>query len=68
MVPLEVALLLSLKPAESETSAVVTLLDWFDLRDVLILILERPDPSMDLFDYIHSRQDPMKEHKAKVSS
>ncbi|XP_027131755.1 serine/threonine-protein kinase pim-1 [Larimichthys crocea] len=66
MVPLEVALLLSLKPAESETSAVVTLLDWFDLRDVLILILERPDPSMDLFDYIHSRQDPMKEHKAKI--
>ncbi|KAG8007356.1 Histone deacetylase 11 [Nibea albiflora] len=66
MVPLEVALLLRLKPAESETSAVVTLLDWFDLSDVLILVLERPDPCIDLFDYIHSGKDPMKEHKAKI--
>lgn len=68
MVPLEVALLLRLKPAESETSAVVTLLDWYDLDNSLILVLERPVPCMTLSDYVNRRQFPMQEHETKVSS
>lgn len=51
MVPLEVALLLTLKPAQSESSEFVTLLDWFDLEDMLILVLERPDPCIGMYDY-----------------
>ncbi|XP_010733991.3 serine/threonine-protein kinase pim-2 isoform X1 [Larimichthys crocea] len=66
MVPLEVALLLRLKPAESETSAVVTLLDWYDLDNSLILVLERPVPCMTLSDYVNRRQFPMQEHETKI--
>ncbi|KAG8003243.1 Serine/threonine-protein kinase pim-2 [Nibea albiflora] len=66
MVPLEVALLLRLKPAESETSAVVTLLDWYDLEDSVILVLERPVPCMDLSQYVNRREFSMQEHEAKI--
>ncbi|TKS74179.1 Serine/threonine-protein kinase pim-2 [Collichthys lucidus] len=66
MVPLEVALLLRLKPAESETSAVVTLLDWYDLDNSLILVLERPVPCMTLQEYVNRRQFPMQEHETKI--
>ncbi|KAG8010349.1 Serine/threonine-protein kinase pim-1 [Nibea albiflora] len=66
MVPLEVALLLTLEPAESESSAVVTLLDWFDLEDVLILVLERPDPCMGMYDYIYREEHRIKEDEAKI--
>lgn len=68
LVPLEVALLMRLKPAESESSAVVTLLDWYDLDETLILVLERPVPSMNLSEYINRRQFPLQEHEVKVST
>lgn len=48
-------------------SGVVNLLDWYDLPDELILVLERPVPCLDLVDYLHSCTSSVQEHKAKVS-
>lgn len=67
MIPLEVALLLKVKPIGAGTSVAVTLLDWFDLDDELILILERPVPCLDLIDYMNSRGPTLQEQEAKVS-
>lgn len=47
-------------------SGVVSLLDWFDLPEELILVLERPVPCLDLIDYLHSCTSSVQEHKAKV--
>uniref|UniRef100_UPI0037E8959F serine/threonine-protein kinase pim-2-like n=1 Tax=Semicossyphus pulcher TaxID=241346 RepID=UPI0037E8959F len=66
MVPLEVALLLKVKPPAAETSAAVTLLDWYDLDRDLILVLERPVPCCDLYDYVESRGSSLQEHEAKT--
>ena len=66
-IPLEVALLLKLKPEAGETSAVVALLDWYDLDYELVLVLERPVPCMDLIDYLRSRRSALPEAEAKVS-
>ncbi|XP_076607162.1 serine/threonine-protein kinase pim-2-like [Chaetodon auriga] len=65
-VPMEVALLLRLRPAAGETSAAVALLDWYDLVDELILVLERPVPCMDLLDYTASRGYSLQEYRAKI--
>lgn len=45
----------------------VRLLDWFDLEQELILVLERPAPCMDLVGYMNSK-GPISERKAKVST
>nr|XP_020510256.2 serine/threonine-protein kinase pim-1-like [Labrus bergylta] len=66
MVPLEVVLMLKVKPAASGTRAAVALLDWYDLDDELILVLERPVPCCDLIDYMNSRGSGLQEHEAKV--
>ncbi|KAM6989134.1 serine/threonine-protein kinase pim-1-like [Tautogolabrus adspersus] len=50
----------------SGTSATVALLDWYDLDDELILVLERPVPCCDLIDYMNSRRSGLQEHEAKV--
>lgn len=68
MVPVEVALMLKVKPANGQTSATVTLLDWYDLKDELILVLERPLSCLDLTDYLNSRESILEESEAKVSS
>ena len=49
------------------TSAPVSLLDWYDLDQELILVLERPDPSVDLHKYIEVKGDSLQEEEAKVS-
>ena len=68
MVPLEVALLLKLQPKTAGTSAVVALLDWYDLDDVLIIVQERPVPCLDMIDYLKSKPSSLSENEAKVSS
>lgn len=68
MVPLEVALMLRIQKSANGTSAAVTLLDWYDLHDELILVLERPVPCLDLIQYSMSRRSSMQEREAKVSS
>uniref|UniRef100_A0A8C2Z513 non-specific serine/threonine protein kinase n=1 Tax=Cyclopterus lumpus TaxID=8103 RepID=A0A8C2Z513_CYCLU len=65
-VPLEVALMLKLRPAAEGTSTVVTLLDWYDIDLELILVLERPVPCMDLVEFINSKDYSLPEHEAKT--
>ena len=59
----EVAVMLKLGMTESA----VSLLDWYDLDKELILVLERPVPSVDLFDY-NEANGCLKEEEAKVSN
>ncbi|KAG8008536.1 Serine/threonine-protein kinase pim-2 [Nibea albiflora] len=48
------------------TSAPVSLLDWYDLGHELILVLERPVPSTDLFQYIRDNGGSIEEDEAKI--
>ncbi|XP_027129630.1 serine/threonine-protein kinase pim-1 isoform X1 [Larimichthys crocea] len=48
------------------TSAPVSLLDWYDLGEELILVMERPVPSMDLSDYIQGNGGSLDEEEAKI--
>uniref|UniRef100_A0A8C2XN97 Serine/threonine-protein kinase n=1 Tax=Cyclopterus lumpus TaxID=8103 RepID=A0A8C2XN97_CYCLU len=49
-------------------SAPISLLDWYDLGQELILVLERPVPAVDLYEYILANKGPLPEEEAKVSS
>ncbi|CAJ1084093.1 serine/threonine-protein kinase pim-1-like [Xyrichtys novacula] len=51
-VPLEVVMMQKVQSGTPGTSAAVALLDWYDLEEELILILERPVPCMDLYDVL----------------
>ncbi|XP_037635933.1 serine/threonine-protein kinase shk1/pak1-like isoform X2 [Sebastes umbrosus] len=64
--PTEVALLVHLNPAGAGTSAVVGLLDWYNLDNELILVLERPVPCMDLYDYLGSIQSSIQEDMSRI--
>lgn len=66
----EVAVMLKLgngKEGSVGTSAPVSLLDWYNTDEELILVLERPVPSEDLFEYINNKEDDLDEKEAKVS-
>lgn len=60
LVPLEVALLLKV----DHISSVISLLDYYDRADSFVLVMERPDNCMDLFDYITER-GPLPEARAR---
>uniref|UniRef100_A0A3P9C2Q5 Serine/threonine-protein kinase n=1 Tax=Maylandia zebra TaxID=106582 RepID=A0A3P9C2Q5_9CICH len=49
-----------------ETSAPVSLLEWFDFGRELILVMERPVPAVDLDKYIEENGGFLPEDKAKV--
>ncbi len=46
-------------------SAAVTLLDWCDLGNKVLLVMERPDPCMDLNQYVQ-KKNRLDEDQAKV--
>lgn len=56
----------SLKNADG-SSAVVLLLDTYDLEKELVLVMERPVPSVDLFTFrTKYKLGPLEEYEAKV--
>ncbi|XP_061571251.1 serine/threonine-protein kinase pim-2-like [Cololabis saira] len=65
-VPLEVLLMMQAagRPASAGKSAVVSLLDWYDLEQEVLLVMERPVPSVDLFTYIVNNHGPLQEDTA----
>jgi len=60
VVPLEVSVLLSVNDVEG----VVPLLDYYELPDSFVLVMERPDSSEDMFDYI-TRKGVIEENVAR---
>lgn len=48
-----------------ECSNILKLLEWFEGPDVFVLILERPIPCMDLFDYCLKVQGRLSEQQAR---
>ncbi|XP_061299452.1 serine/threonine-protein kinase pim-1-like, partial [Pezoporus flaviventris] len=52
-IPLEIAML---RKVRSGCSAIIQLLHWFELPHSFVLVLERPEPSQDLSDFIKKRR------------
>ncbi|KAI3373911.1 hypothetical protein L3Q82_022486, partial [Scortum barcoo] len=68
-ISMEVAIMMKLaegSTGSAATSAPVSLLDWYDLDFKLILVLERPVPSEDLYSYIEVHGGSLQENKAKI--
>ncbi|KAM4538035.1 serine/threonine-protein kinase pim-1-like [Fundulus diaphanus] len=66
---MEVAIMLKLNAVATSSGGqfpIVSLLDWYDLDQELIIVMERPMPSGDLFDYISDHKGPKQESKAKM--
>ncbi|XP_026184334.1 serine/threonine-protein kinase pim-1-like [Mastacembelus armatus] len=66
---IEVVIMLKLSGEKAKrvgTSVPVSLLDWYDLGKELILVLERPIPSEDLFKYRERNGGFLEEEKAKI--
>lgn len=69
-ISVEVAVMLKLTsgtPGTVGTSAAVSLIDWYDLDQELVLVLERPVPSVDLLKYIEVNGGSLQEEEAQVS-
>ncbi|XP_007560754.2 serine/threonine-protein kinase pim-2-like [Poecilia formosa] len=66
--PMEVAVMLEMGNLSSALwqSAFVTLLDWYDLDEHLIIVMERPMPSDNLSDYLMEHNGCLKDKKAKI--
>ncbi|XP_037607549.1 serine/threonine-protein kinase pim-2-like isoform X1 [Sebastes umbrosus] len=67
--PMEVAVMLKLAEDTSGTAASsspISLLDWYNLKRELILVLERPVPCVDLDTYILSKRGSLEEEEAKI--
>ncbi|CAD5121723.1 DgyrCDS10204 [Dimorphilus gyrociliatus] len=60
-VPMEIVLLKAVENIER----VVKMLDWFEKSDSFIVVMERPDPVKDLFDYISENVTALDEDKAR---
>ncbi|XP_035030775.1 serine/threonine-protein kinase pim-2-like [Hippoglossus stenolepis] len=67
-VPLEVLIMMTAAgPAGLlGKSAVVQFADWYDLGEEVFLVMERPVPSVDLFDHLQDNCGQLDEHRAKI--
>ncbi|KAI3372042.1 hypothetical protein L3Q82_006695 [Scortum barcoo] len=65
--PLEVAVMRKMAKGRSVgKSAAISLLDYYDLEQELILVLERPVPSVDLLRYIQVKGGSLQEAEARL--
>ncbi|XP_053294483.1 serine/threonine-protein kinase pim-2 [Pleuronectes platessa] len=67
-IPMEVHLMQQAAgyPGTVGGSAAVSLLDWYELDRMVILVMERPVPSMELLHFIKENNGPMAEDVAKI--
>ncbi|XP_068428781.1 serine/threonine-protein kinase pim-2-like isoform X2 [Clinocottus analis] len=66
LIPMEVAVMLKLAAVSERHSAHVGLLDWYELEEEVILVLERPMPAVDLLQYILAKGGCLEEKEAKI--
>uniref|UniRef100_A0A3Q0R7G5 non-specific serine/threonine protein kinase n=1 Tax=Amphilophus citrinellus TaxID=61819 RepID=A0A3Q0R7G5_AMPCI len=68
VVPLEVLLMIKVGggPESVGTRAAVSILDWYDLEQEVLLVMERPVPCVNLLTYMQNSVGPLEEHVAKV--
>ncbi|XP_034417825.1 serine/threonine-protein kinase pim-1-like [Cyclopterus lumpus] len=65
-IPMEVAVLRKLEAESKRHSAHIDLLDWYVVDKELVLVLERPMPAVDLFNYIQHKGGYLEEQEAKI--
>ncbi|XP_030586264.1 serine/threonine-protein kinase pim-2-like [Archocentrus centrarchus] len=67
MIPLEVLLMLKVGggPLSVGTSPAISLLDWCDLEEEILVVMERPVPCVSLHSYMENNGGPLEEHVAK---
>ncbi|KAJ8364682.1 hypothetical protein SKAU_G00135130 [Synaphobranchus kaupii] len=65
-IPLEVALLHIVGSGHPAPKGIVRLLEWFKVPTEVLLVLERPVPCEDLFDYVSNRGVHLGEEETKV--
>ncbi|XP_030590896.1 serine/threonine-protein kinase pim-2-like [Archocentrus centrarchus] len=67
VVPLEVLLMIKVGggPESVGTHAAVSILDWYDLEQEVLLVMERPVPCVNLLTYMQNNVGPLEEHVAK---
>ncbi|XP_014876371.1 serine/threonine-protein kinase pim-1-like [Poecilia latipinna] len=66
---LEVAIMLKIKNITTSSSgqlATVSLLDWYELEEELLLVMERPMPSEDLNVFLDEHEGCLNEEEAKI--
>ncbi|XP_014863839.1 PREDICTED: serine/threonine-protein kinase pim-2-like [Poecilia mexicana] len=64
--PMELVIMLKLASETVPHSAILSLLDWYDLDQELILVMERPMFAEDLLLYLNERGNFIEESEAKV--
>uniref|UniRef100_A0A8C6SE60 non-specific serine/threonine protein kinase n=1 Tax=Neogobius melanostomus TaxID=47308 RepID=A0A8C6SE60_9GOBI len=52
-VPMEVGLLIQVGALSADNGVTPELVDWYEVGNQMIIVLERPDPCMDLVDYVN---------------
>lgn len=63
-VPMEVALLRRVN--EKRHSGIVEVLEWFECADCFLVVMARPTPVMDLFDYVSKRKRLTEKESQKI--
>lgn len=66
-ISIEVAVMLKLAADSDGTSPHIRMLDWYKLDKELILVLERPMPAVDFYNYLRRKGGFLREEAAKVS-